>query len=255
MIVAQTNPAKLTEYRQRRRACSNCALHCVCFPPSLRDGWRYLEELNLRQRWIKRGDHLFLSGQQLRSLFVVRVGSVKSYDLSPNGDAMVTGFCFPGELLGLNALDAGIHAGYVVGLEDTNYCEIPLSTLHRLQDSRFELRQLVPQLLCRALADVRSFLLVIRDLDSRARLAWFLLNLATRLTPQETLKCNFRLSMDRNDIANYLGLTIGTVSRTLTDYQKAGILSARGKSIQILDVQALRKMSGTDPTITSLARH
>jgi CRP/FNR family transcriptional regulator len=113
----------------------------------------------------------------------------------------------------------------------------------------------VPQLLCRALADVRSFLLVIRDLDSRARLAWFLLNLATRLTPQETLKCNFRLSMDRNDIANYLGLTIGTVSRTLTDYQKAGILSARGKSIQILDVQALRKMSGTNPTITSLARH
>jgi len=38
------------------------------------------------------------------------------------------------------------------------------------------------------------------------------------------------------------------VSRTLADYQKAGILSARGKLIQILDVRALRKMSGFDPT-------
>lgn len=255
MTAAQTNPAKLTEYRQRRRACSNCALHCLCFPPSLYDGRRHLEELNLRQRWIKQGDHLFLSGQRLRSLFVVRVGSVKCYDLSLDGDTMVMGFRFPGELVGLNALDVGVHAGYVIGLEDTYYCEIPLSTLHRLQNSRLELRQLVTQLLCRVLADFRSLLQVIRHLDARARLAWFLLNLASRLTGQETIKCEFRLSMDRNDIANYLGLTIGTVSRTLTDYQKAGILSARGKLIQILDVHALRKLSGSNPAVISLAKH
>jgi len=164
---------------------------------------------------------------------------------------MVTGFRFPGEVLGLNALDAGVHTGYVIGLEDTHYCEIPLSALHRLQNNRFELRQLVTRLLCRTLDDVRSLLRVIRHLDSRARLAWFMLNLASRLKRQETIKCEFRLSMDRSDIANYLGLTIGTVSRTLADYQKAGILSARGKLIQILDVRALRKMSGSDPTVVS----
>jgi DNA-binding transcriptional regulator YhcF (GntR family) len=52
--------------------------------------------------------------------------------------------------------------------------------------------------------------------------------------------------MDRRDMANYLGLTIETVSRTLSWMQKEGMLKVRGKLVQLLDSDALLETAGRE---------
>ncbi len=54
----------------------------------------------------------------------------------------------------------------------------------------------------------------------------------------------FRLSMTRGDIGNYLGLTVETISRLLGRFQKSGLISVKGKYITVLDHVALGVMAG-----------
>jgi CRP/FNR family transcriptional regulator len=83
-------------------------------------------------------------------------------------------------------------------------------------------------------------------MDARARVAMFLLNMSRRLKRRGEDDMRFRLSMDRRDIANYLSLTIETVSRTLSWMQKQSMLSVRGKQVQLLDLDALLDTAGRE---------
>ncbi len=240
MIAARNNLRTLAEYRQRRTACSDCAVFCMCFPDSL-DTETALngDETNLRQRLLNKGQHLVLDGQRLRSLYVVRSGSLKTYDLSSDGDALITGFYFPGEVVGIDALHSEKHSGHVVALEDTRYCDIPVKTFNRLQKKRGELQDLTQRLLCESILETRKLLLTTRHLSAQARLANFLLDISGRLVQEQDGSCEFHLSIDRHDIANYLGLTIGTVSRAFSSFRNDGLLTASGKNIRLNDQQAL----------------
>lgn len=61
------------------------------------------------------------------------------------------------------------------------------------------------------------------------------------------------MSMDRRDIANYLGITIETVSRTLSTFQRNKVIEVHGKQIRILDRRALECIArpGSDSTTRS----
>jgi len=87
---------------------------------------------------------------------------------------------------------------------------------------------------------------VVGRMDARARVATFLLNMSRRLTRRGEDGTRFRLTMDRRDIANYLSLTIETVSRTLSWMQKEDMLAVRGKLVQLLDHDALLDTAGRE---------
>ncbi|MFQ6017390.1 MAG: helix-turn-helix domain-containing protein [Kiloniellaceae bacterium] len=234
----------IAEYRHRQKACRHCDVFLMCFPAAVADGWRHLDELNLRHRSLARGRHLILSGDPLRSLFVLRRGSLKCYELSADGDALVTGFHVPGELVGLGAIGGNAHSSCAVALEELEYCEIPVRTFRQLQETNADVRRLTDELLRRNLRIAQRQLLIIRYLDARARVAMFFLDIAVRIGGQACTGREFRLGMDRRDIADYLGLTTGTVSRTITGFEQAGLLDARGKTIRILDSKGLLSLAG-----------
>jgi len=239
----------IADYRQRRNACRRCDLFCMCFPGTVADGWRHLESLKLRRRSLCRGEHLAMAGDALRGLFVLRSGSLKAYELSADGDALVTGFFVPGEVVGLSAMNGDTHTSYVMALEDIDYCEIPVLVFRRLQDRNAEVRRHTERLFSRNLALVERQLVIIRHLDAQARVSVFLIDLAARITGAGQSGKEFRLGMARHDIADYLGLTIGTVSRNISGLQKAGILVARGKNIRIIDPQALLNLTDAGRTL------
>ncbi|NIO41534.1 MAG: helix-turn-helix domain-containing protein, partial [Burkholderiales bacterium] len=66
----------------------------------------------------------------------------------------------------------------------------------------------------------QEMLLVLSDKNAQERLATFLLNLAQRLGSRGLSVGEFNLSMSRQNIANYLGLTLETISRTFSQFQK-----------------------------------
>ena len=76
------------------------------------------------------------------------------------------------------------------------------------------------------------------------RLAAFLHSLSTRFAQRGFSAKEFRLTMTRGDIGNYLGLTIETISRLLSRFQKSQILCVKGKYITVLDQEPLRRLAG-----------
>ena len=75
------------------------------------------------------------------------------------------------------------------------------------------------------------------------RLAAFLANLSTRFGERGFSKKEFRLTMTRGEIGNYLGLTVETISRLLSRFQKAEIIKVEGKFITILNADELFKVA------------
>lgn len=237
----------ISEAGTRDASCRTCSLFDLCFAQEVAEERRdELDRIIRRKRPLGRDVHLFHAGQQLKSVCVVRSGTIKTYQLSRDGDEIVTGFHLPGELIGLDALGGEQHPGFAVALEDSRYCEIPYRDFQKLLDTSPQLNQTLLKLLSADMAETRELLLTVGRLGARARVATFLLNLSRRLGRRGHDPGRFRLAMDRRDIANYLGLTIETVSRTLTGLQKEGALSVRGKLVCIEKTEALLEIAGLE---------
>lgn len=235
---------QLRELGQLETRCEDCALFSLCFAQEMSEDERgQLNRVLKRQQPVERNEHLFHGGQGLKSVTVVRSGSVKAYQLSREGDEIVSGFYLPGEIIGLDGLASETHPGFAVALEDSRTCEIPFRDFMRMLDKSPKLNQVMLRLLSEEMTETRELLLVVGRLDARTRVALFLLSMSRRLARRRQDPDQFRLTMDRRDIANYLGLTIETVSRTMSALQREGTIEVRGKLVRILDRDALNEQA------------
>lgn len=234
------------------QSCSDCVLFSLCFAQDIdADARERLDGVIRRRQGVERSGHLHHGGQSLRQLAVLRSGSIKAYQVSREGDELVTGFYLPGDIIGLDALPVGEHGGSAVALEDCRLCEIPVADFQKILGESPRLNQVMLRLLVEEMVETRKLLLVVGRLDARTRVALFLLSLSRRLERRQLDPDLFRLSMDRRDIANYLGLTIETVSRTLSSLQRDGVIQVRGKLMRIVDRRALAELANEDIVTTS----
>ncbi|MGB1192775.1 MAG: cyclic nucleotide-binding domain-containing protein, partial [Pseudomonadales bacterium] len=79
-----------------------------------------------------KGDHVYRQHDAFLSIFAVRSGSVKSYSIDEEGDELVTGFYFPGEVLGMDGIGQNRHESSAIALETSSICEIPFNHLGEL---------------------------------------------------------------------------------------------------------------------------
>ncbi len=237
-----TDRNNVTDLDRSEVSCEDCALFSLCFAQEISDEERgRLNKVLKRRQPAERNDHLFHAGQSLKSVTVLRTGSVKAYNISHDGDEIVSGFYLPGEVIGLDALSSEKHPGFAVALEDSRYCEIPFRDFERMLAESPKLNQVMLRMLSEEMTETRELLLVVGRLDARTRVSLFLLSLSRRLARRKQDPDCFRLTMDRRDIANYLGLTIETVSRTLSGLQRDDIIDVRGKQVRVLDRPALQE--------------
>jgi CRP/FNR family transcriptional regulator, anaerobic regulatory protein len=230
----------IREIGQMETRCEDCALFSLCFAQEISDEERVeLDRVLKRQQPTERNAHLFHGGQALKSVTVVRSGSIKAYQLSQEGDEIVSGFYLPGEIIGLDGFADQTHPGFAVALEDSRTCEIPFRDFMTMLNKSPKLNQIMLRLLSEEMVETRELLLVVGRLDARTRVALFLLSMSRRLARRNQDSERFRLTMDRRDIANYLGLTIETVSRTMSAMQREGLIEVRGKLVRILDRSGL----------------
>lgn len=232
------------EIGQLETRCEDCALFSLCFAQEMSNDQRgELNRVLKRQQPVERGEHLYHGGQSLKSVTVIRAGSAKAYQLSSDGDEIVTGFYLPGEIIGLDGLAGETHPGFAMALEDSRTCEIPFRDFMGMLNKSPKLNQVMLRLLSEEMAETRELLLVVGRLDARTRVALFLLSMSRRLARRKQDPSQFRLTMDRRDIANYLGLTIETVSRTMSAMQREGLIEVRGKLVRILDHATLEQQA------------
>ena len=84
-------------------------------------------------------------------------------------------------------------------------------------------------------------MMLLNKRTAEERLIYFIAHLSGRFEERGFSHRQFNLSMTRNEIGNYLGLTVETISRLLTRFQKEGIIKVDGKLITILDFEGMDK--------------
>ena len=96
---------------------------------------------------IQKGETLFKAGDELKSLFAIRSGTVKSYTITEQGDEQITGFHLAGDLVGFDAVTRLYHPSFAQALETSMVCEIPYETLDELSGKMSKLRQQIMRLM------------------------------------------------------------------------------------------------------------
>lgn len=177
-------------------------------------------------------------------LFNITEGTVKLYKLLPDGRQQITGFLFPGDFLGLAA--AGRYAYSAEAITRVTFCRFDRRKLDKLLDDFPKLERRLLGIASNELAEAQDQMLLLGRKTAREKLASFLLMMARRSglpgTPEEPLE----LPMTRTEIADYLGLTIETVSRVLTQFRKERLLEMPALDrIVLLDRPTLERLAGT----------
>ncbi len=225
--------------------CKDCSLATMCLPLALHDNeMDTLDNIVKRGKPLRKNEILFRQGDTFSSVYALRSGTVKTFSVNDAGVEQITGFHLAGELIGLSGMDGERQPLSAVALETTSVCEIPYDRLDDLTASMPGLRRQVMRLMSREIRDDQQMMLLLSKKTADERIATLLINLSARFRSRGYSANRFRLAMSRNDIGNYLGLAVETVSRVFTRFQQQGLIAAEGKQIDILDHAELCALAG-----------
>jgi CRP/FNR family transcriptional regulator len=224
-------------------ACSSCNLRELCMPVGLApDEMRRLDDLVATRRKVKRREILFHDGERFSSLYAIRSGVFKTRVASDDGRDQVTGFQMAGDVIGLDGIVNDHHTCDAVALEDSEVCVMPFNLIEALSREVTGLQRHVHQIMSREIVREHGVMLLLGSMRSEERMAAFLLNLVQRLHARGFSKSELVLRMTREEIGSYLGLTLETVSRTLSRFVEKKIVEVDHRHLRILDAEALRRL-------------
>jgi CRP/FNR family transcriptional regulator len=224
-------------------SCQNCTLADLCLPHGMHHN--ELEELDrivMRHNPYQPGQHLFRPGDSSHALYAVRSGAIKSYCITADGDEQVLGFTLPGELTGMDGLSGGCYSSAAVVLETSSVCELPFSQLEGLCHELPGLHKQMMNGMGREITEDHHMLMLLGKRTAEERLASFLLSLSMRYHKRGLSATEFNLPMSRQDIGNYLGMAIETVSRLFAQLQDRKLLEVRRRQVKILDLDRVRQI-------------
>ena len=235
--------APVLQAQHFKTACSNCSVLELCLPIGMNGAEvARLDTLIVQRVKVKKGAALYRTGDPLRSLYAVRIGSFKTSMLSVDGREQVTGFHIPGEMLGLDAISADEHACNAFALEDSEVCPIHFAQLEKLAQSLPSLQHNLNRLLSREIVRDHSMLMLMGNMNSDERLAAFLLYLSQRLSLRGYSAKDFVLKMRREEIGSYLGLRLETICRGIAHLRDQELVEISGRDVRIQNMDGLKQL-------------
>jgi CRP/FNR family transcriptional regulator len=208
------------------------------------DELRNLDVVVAQPKPLHKNDYLYRDGDKTVAIYAVRSGCIKTMMESANGDEQIVGFHFPGELLGVDGFVNDLHTCNAQALETSSVCEFPLEQLESLCVALPGMQKQMRRIMGKEVNNDHKLLLLLGKMTAEERLASFLLSMSCRMTERHWKEDKFNLSMPRQDIANYLGMAVETVSRLFAAFQNEKIIEVDRRSITILDMQRLRAIVG-----------
>ncbi len=121
-------------------------------------------------------------------------------------------------------------------------CEIPFENLGDLSTRIPSLQRHFFQLMSQEITQDQELITLLSKNSAEQRIAALLLSISSRQARRRLSATRFRLPMSRTDIGNYLGLTVETVSRVFSRFQKLELIGVDNKEVELLSPDALRHM-------------
>lgn len=182
-------------------------------------------------------EHVFFEGDAKHHVYLLEKGTVCLYKTLPDGRRQIVDFAYPGDLIGLSAGEDHVFSAQAITL--TRVRCLQANSLH--EAARHDAR--IGMHLYRALSDqlmaARDLLLTVGQRNATERLAALLVALSRRNERADADPSQIMLPMTRADIADFLSLTIETVSRTFTKLRVSGIIELAHSSLVIVREPAL----------------
>lgn len=229
---------------KQRQGCHDCHINSVCLNQSLSDNTMdSLQTIARHPKPVRKGKHIYRRNDDFSSIFIVRSGSIKLYQLDQEGEEHITGFYLPGELFGMDGMLKGHHICSAEALDTTSICEIPFTKLENSFLTDPDLQRVLVKALCNEIHERQQPLLLLHHKHAEERLATFLVDISNRLNKLGQSATEFNLPMPRRDIAHYLGMTEETISRLFTRLQNNKLISASRRNIKIRDLTSLKGMA------------
>ncbi|HEY0975896.1 MAG TPA: response regulator [Flavobacteriales bacterium] len=197
-----------------------------------------------KRRTLAAKDSLFMAGDELRHVFLIEKGKVRTYAMNRDGKEIVTGLHAPGDLIGfMSVLEGGRTHENAEALEETELSLIPredmLALLHRDRD--VSLRFI--KMLAKDVKEMETRLLELAYAGVRQRVAQALVRLRDRYAGAGSDQLGIRIS--REDIAAIVGTATESLIRALSDLRDEGIIGTHGREIRVLDAARLEKLART----------
>lgn len=192
-----------------------------------------------------RHNTLFCEGEPAETLFELMRGVVKVSKLLGDGRRQIVGFLYPGHLLGL--MVGRSYAYTAEALTDGELCRYPRASLDRLVEETPSLMRRLLALTADELRAAQDQMLLLGRKSAPERIASFLLMMGEHSGGGDGLADGVELPMGRLDIGDYLGLSMETVSRVLSQLRGAGLIALVGNQrVVFRDPEALQTLAEGD---------
>jgi CRP/FNR family transcriptional regulator, nitrogen fixation regulation protein len=150
--------------------------------------------------------------------YQVICGAVRTYRMLDDGRRQIVAFYLPGDIFGVDAGD--VHLSSAEAVSESQVLVVKRSSVLARAENQKDISKQLWTLMARELQRVQQHSLVLIK-SAEERVAGFLLEMASRTSGSVAIE----LPMSRQDIADYLGLTIETVSRTITQFVQSGVIA------------------------------
>ncbi|WP_395007406.1 Crp/Fnr family transcriptional regulator [Undibacterium sp.] len=250
--ISQTNRfsdiANLSDNAWRQQGSLWSNLRQVCDLLSIQAPATVDEEDTLFQHVrFKAGQRIHRIGQAFDTLYIVNSGFLKTVHIDEYGNEQVLSFPMKGDLLGIDGIHKQHYASEAMALSDCDMILMPYKTFASLGRIHVELEQAMFSVMSREIVREQMMISMLSALSAEAKVARFLTNLGERFNQMGYSGRSFNLRMTRQEIGSYLGLTLETVSRTLSALNELGLISVEQREINLLDPVALKTLRRLPP--------
>jgi len=182
-------------------------------------------------------------GEPADNFFNITPGTAKLFKLLPDGRRQIIGFAGAGHFLGLAVSDTSAFSAEAI--DKVRYCRFPRRRLRTLLDDFPALETRLLELATNELVAAQEQMLLLGRKTALERLASFLVAQSRLGGPCGPRRTRITVPMTRSDIADYLGLTIETVSRTMTKLRTDKLIELPGPHDVVLrDLTNLERLAG-----------
>lgn len=159
---------------------------------------------------------------------------MRLYKLLPDGRRQIVGFALPGDFLGMAAsLRHGFSAD---AIGPVVVCRFSRTSFARFIEDKPQVLRRINEFAIRELSQARDHMVLLGCRSAEEKVASFLVGWRNRLARLGGVSKTVSLPMGRQDIADFLGLTIETVSRTLTRFERDGMIEIMPGGVRLVDL-------------------
>ena len=206
------------------------------------------EEFLFQHVQFKTGQRIHTIGQPFDTLYIVHSGFLKTVAIDEYGNEQVLSFPMKGDLFGVDGIHNRRYSSEAVALSSCDLVLLPFKKFTTLGRAHAELEHAMYSVMSRELVREQLMVSMLGGLSAEARVARFLVSLSERFAEMGYSSKIFNLRMTRHEIGSYLGLTLETVSRTLSAFNEIGLIVVDQRSITIKDIDALKTLRRLPPS-------